>query len=298
MRLIGMMPCRNEDWCLALSARAALMWCDALVILNHASMDDTEPIIDELMVEFPGRVIAVIDRDPSWREMEHRQRILNTAREKGATHLAICDSDEVLSANLLGTIRVHIESMAPGWLLQLPGYNLRGGLDRYHANGIWGQRWFSTAFRDDARLGWSGDRFHQREPGGWPMRQHRPIMQGQGGIMHLWGASERRLRAKHAAYKMIEALRWPAKSHAEIDRLYNLAFVPSANMQFDQTWRYADVPENWWQPYSDLRSCVKLDAVPWQEEMCRRLHVEHGAERFAGLDLFGVCSEVALEGCN
>ena len=32
MKLVGIMPVRNEDWCLDLTARAALMWCDELVI--------------------------------------------------------------------------------------------------------------------------------------------------------------------------------------------------------------------------------------------------------------------------
>lgn len=291
MRLVGMMPCRNEDWILGLSARAALMWCDALVILDHASTDETWSILGNLDADFKDRIFWLKEKDSTWREMEHRQLILNLARDLKATHMAIIDADEVLTGNLLPMIRAHVESMAPGWLLQLPGYNLRGGMDRFHANGIWGQRWFSTAFRDDPRLGWSGDRFHQREPSGAFMRQHRPIMQGQGGVMHLWGASERRLRAKHAAYKMIETLRWPTKSRVEINRIYNQAFFPSANTQFEQTWTYAEVPANWWEPYTELRSRVQLDAVPWQEEMCRQLHVEHGAERFAGLDLLGVCDE-------
>jgi hypothetical protein len=293
MRLIGMMCCRNEDWVLELSARAALMWCDEIVILNHASTDQTEKIILKLIIEFGYRVWAQrVEGD--WKEMQHRQQLLESARwnkpmgSGNATHMAIIDADEVLTGNLLGSIRTHIESMPRGWILQLPGYNLRGSLDRYHANGIWGQRWFSTAFKDDACLGWSGDRFHQREPGGGIVRQSRPIMQGQGGIMHLWGASERRLRAKHALYKMTETLRWPAKSRAEINTLYNLAFIPSANREFDQNWRYAEVPAEWWEPYADLRSSVKLDSIPWQEEMCRTLHMEHGAERFSGLDLFGV----------
>lgn len=289
MRLIGMMPCRNEDWVLELSARAALMWCDALVIFNHSSTDQTPEIALGLCREFPLQVVFMETCDPEWHEMIHRQELLGAARNFGATHLAIIDADEVLTGNLLGSIRTHVESLWPGYMLQLPGYNLRGGLDRYHANGIWGQRWFSTAFRDDPRLGWSGDHFHQREPSGAPMRHARPIMQGQGGIMHLWGADERRLIAKHALYKMTETLRWPNKSRAEINSLYNLAFVPSENRQFDQTWRYAEVPPEWWAPYSDLRSRVKLDAIPWQEEECRKLHVEHGPERFMGLDLFGVC---------
>jgi len=174
--------------------------------------------------------------------------------------------------------------------MQLPGYNLRNGLDQYHANGIWGQRWFSCVFMDDARLSWAGDRFHHREPMGVALRPYRPIMQGHGGILHLWGSEERRLRAKHALYKMTETLRWPNKSHAEIDKLYTLAFDPSLNRQFDQDWRYAPVPDGWWAHREHLKS-----TMPWQEWECGQLYREHGAARFAGLNLFGVCGHVMAE---
>lgn len=297
MRLIGMMPVRNEDWVLDLSVRAALMWCDALVILNHASTDLTAAIILKLLTEFGDRIYAV-HVTGEWDEMEHRQRMLLYARGLGATHMAIVDADEVITGNLLDSIRVHVESMAPGFMLQLPGYNLRGALDRFHANGIWGQRWFSTAFRDDPRLSWSGDHFHQRDPGGKVMRPSRPIMQDQGGIMHLWGASERRLRAKHALYKMTETLRWPEKPKREIDQLYSQAFYPSVNRQFDQDWVYGWAPENWWRPYKELLPSVHLQADPWQEEKCRQLHAEYGAHRFAGLDLFGVVDALAAVGAR
>jgi hypothetical protein len=289
MRLIAMLPVRNEDWILELSARAALLWCDAIVILNHASRDTTAVIILKLLHEFGNDRVKLKFVDGGWDEMQHRQRMLTMAREFGATHMAIVDADEILTGNLLGSIRSHIESMPGGRILQLPGYNLRGGLHRYHANGIWGDRWFSLAFADDKRLGWAGDRFHHREPSGVSLMPCRTIAQGQGGIMHLWGASERRLVAKHALYKMTETLRWPAKSKADIDQQYSQAIFPSANRHFDQNWEYAAVPADWWAPYADLLPSVHLDAVPWQEQACRDMVAEHGPERFAGLDLFDVC---------
>lgn len=293
MRLIGMMPCRNEDWVLGLSARAALLWCDALAILDHASTDRTAEIIDELRIEFPGRVMSFPEPNGEWHEMEQRQALLEFARQFEPTHLAIIDADEVLTGNLLDRMRIAVEAMPRGRMLQLPGYNLRGGLDRYHANGIWGQRWFSVAYADDPRLGWRGDCFHKREPSApsIALRMMQPFGQQQGGVMHLWGASERRLRAKHAAYKMIETLRWPAKPKTLIERLYSLAFDPAMNRDFAQEWHFADVPAEWWQPYGALRASVELEAVPWQEAMCRELLAEHGSDRFAGLDLLGVCGE-------
>ena len=288
MNLVGLMPCRNEDWILGLSARVALMWCDSLVILDHASTDRTAEIIWDLVKEYGGRVEWRRAPDPMWAEMAHRQAMLSEARELSATHIAIVDCDEMLTGNLLNSIRGHVEAAGSN-MLMLPGYNLRGGLNRYHSNGVWGNRWFSTAFKDNPHANWSGDKFHSREPGGITWGHVEPVKQGEGGILHLWGASERRLRAKHALYKLVERIRWPGKPVAEIDRMYSLAIHGDATNDAygtPKTWGYSPVPPEWWD--AELRHYIDVDAVPWQEAECRKLLEQHGTDKFIGLDLFGV----------
>lgn len=290
MKLVAIMPARNEDWVIGLSARAALRWCDAIAILDHASTDRTPEILADLVAEFPGRVSVTRIDDTGWYEMAHRDVLLTRAREMGATHIAIVDADEVLTANILHSIRETVETVPHGGILSLPGYNLRGSKDMFHASGIWGGRWFSLAFANDPRLCWSGDQFHHREPMGVHLGSWRPVQQMQGGIMHLWGASERRLRAKHAHYKVTERLRWPAKQVADIDAMYSLAIHGSPWPEYGRpdAWAYAAVPGNWWAAYADLMHHLDVDAEPWQEADTRRLCAEYGTERFAGLDLFGL----------
>lgn len=285
MKLTALCPVRNEDWCIGLSLRVAMRYCDAAVVLLHACTDRSAEIVAEVAAEHPGRVTVIEDSDGKWDEMTHRSRMLEVARQGGASHICIVDSDEVLSGNLLGIIRGLVERMPPRTVMQLPGYNLRNGIDRFHANGIWGNRWFSFAFADDPALGWSGDQFHHREPMGAPCRLSRVGTQGNGGIMHLWGASERRLVARHRMYKMSERLRWPNKPVSEIDRMYNLA-IHGQDRDRPKDWRYMLVPDEWWEPYTDLAQYLDLEAEPWQEAECERLLAEYGEERFKGLDLF------------
>lgn len=299
MKLVGLMCCRNESWVLGLSARAALLWVDELVILDHASTDRTPQIIDLLRREYPDRIHDAT-ASGEWEEMTHRQGMLKIARYHKATHIAIIDADEILTGNLtaLGPHPwvkgdwppIALYEASPGVIVQLPGYNLRGSLNRYHANGIWGNRWFSTAFCDDERLYWGGDNFHHREPRGMTLQPYRPIAQGDGGVMHLWGVSERRLKAKHALYKLNERLRWPDKPVAEMDRMYSWAIHGDAgNRSFGtpDTWIYDQVPASWWAPYAHLMQYLDVDAEPYQEAECKRLVLEHPGLA-AGLDLFGV----------
>jgi hypothetical protein len=144
-----------------------------------------------------------------------------------------------------------------------------------------------VAFKDSPGLHWAGDTFHRREPQGNRLQSFCPIAQGEGGVMHLWGASERRLLAKHALYKCVERLRWPEKSVRDIDFQYSQC-VKGGLRENPRDWTFADVPESWWKPYEHLMKYLDVDAEPWQEAEVRRLVAEHGRETFAGLDLFGV----------
>lgn len=293
MKLVATIPARNEAHEIGLSARVALQWCDELVILNHSSWDRTPVVLAQLQGEYPHRVQVLWDPADCWTEMQHRQMLLEAARRRGATHVAIVDADEILTANLLPHVRTMVEQMGAAShgvpILYLPGCNLRHGIGRYHANGIWGNRWFALAFPDDPRLNWHGDTFHHREPFGAPADFRQPLQQGTGGVMHLWGANERRLRAKHALYQVTERIRWPDKPVETIRREYTQCVYPNSNPHHEQNWTYADVPSTWWEPYVPwVKKYLDLDAEPWQEAAVREMIRKHGKAMFQGLDLLGV----------
>jgi len=299
MKIVALMPCRNEDWCLGLTARAALMWCDALCVLDHASTDNTGPIIGELRKEFPGRIVTEFTPYPTWDEMQHRQWLLHHARTMGATHIAIVDADELLTGPLLHTIRNHTAALPRNGILELPQICLRGELTRMHSNGVWAEQHTPVVFADDPLLRWEnaadGYAHHHRTPTGRTLFPFRPIPRNEGGVMHLQFLDDRRLRAKQCLYKMQEVLRWPGRqTAAAINRQYGYAVygydiskiigVAAVGAQH----RYADVPAAWWEPYQGLMPHLHPEATPWQLAECQKLWAEHGTGKFAGLDLFGV----------
>ena len=81
---------------------------------------------------------------------------------------------------------------------------------------------------------------------------------------------------------MREVLRWPGREPVEkVDFKYSQA-LDESKMDCQPA------PACWWEGYADIMHHMDLDAVPWQEAECQRLMAEHGPERFAGLNLFGV----------
>jgi hypothetical protein len=247
----------------------ALKWCDELVILDHGSNDKSPAVMQALYWDYKGRVQVIHFADPTWREMQHREILLTRARESNATHIAIIDADEILTGNLLPSIRGMVEACPRETILTLPGYNMRGAIDRYHSNGIWGRRWFSTAFADDPRLHWATEGYdhHHREPRGLPMNQFRPVRQGSGGVMHLWGVPEERLKQKHRFYRISERLKFPNKPAREIEAMYSMA-EQGRPTDRPESWTYAQAPSEWWEPYADLMKYLDVDAEPWQRAWC------------------------------
>lgn len=284
MKLVATMPLRNEAWIVGLSARAALKWCDALVVLLHASTDRTQEIIESVAAEHPGRVTILKELGHSWLEMEHRQRLLEAARGLGASHIAICDADEVLCGNLLGKVRDEIELLAPRQYLQAEMQCMWRALDRFRTDSrIWsGRRDLVLAFADWPDVRWrpinGGYQHHQRAP-----LNTRPSSRvlSPGGVMHLQWASWRRLIAKHIWYQMHERVTYPDLPVGKIANRYSYA---------PNEWGLVTKPASggWWEPYAELMGHVDLNAVPWHEAESARLLAEHGAEHFEGLDFHGM----------
>lgn len=282
MNLVAIMPARNEGWVIGLSARAVLMWCDSLVVLDHASTDDTSAVIDAVSHEHPGRVFVIRESSPEWKEMHHRQSLLEYARMIGGTHIAPVDADEILSANLIDGIRGRIEALAPGTFCGIPMKNLHRSINRYRAdNSAFGsQAGTMLAFADAPHLAWqprNGYDHHQRSPHGSRMGQ---MIRCEGGLLHLQFASWRRLLAKHAAYKCMERVKYPQKSLHQIDETYSLA--PNENGL-----RLAEVPAEWWSRYAPLMQHLDLDREPWHAAEVRRLIADYGRNHFEPMNLFG-----------
>lgn len=289
MKLIAIMPVRNEDWCLALTARALLRWCDELVIGLHACTDQSHQIACEIeSCNEKQVVICDLGKDKTWSEMGHRQYLLETARMRGATHIAIVDADEILTANLLPIIRGAVAGVPQFSIFQLPWICLAGDLDKHWTRGVWGEQNASVAFQDHPIWHWKaqgteGYEHHHRHPMGKAFVPWRPIARKDGGLMHLQFLSERRLKAKQCLYVLTEAIRWPGRESAfQINQKYGHAAYAGAKFP------PAPVPAEWWRGYEDLMQYLHIDAEPWQQAECERLYAEHGAAKFKGLDLFGV----------
>ena len=289
-KIVAILPTRNSAWVLGLSVRALLMWVDEVVVLDHCPTDASDHICAALQVEYRGRFEALSDEDPTWHEMAQRQRLLETARQRGATHIVTIDDDELVSGNLLPTIRQTVLDMPPGRILTLPWLQLSGGIDQVITTGMWGQQNASCAFVDDPAWHWKvqagGYDHHHRHPMGKPYQQYpaqigMPGYSRTSGCLHLQMSSVKRLLWKHLHYKLTERLRWPEKGVAAVNAMYDRTVNECA------TGQDMPCPSEWWAPYSHLMRHLDIEAEPWQKAEALRMLAEN--PRLAdGLTTYGL----------
>lgn len=281
MKLVGLMLARNEEWVIGCSLRAALRWCDAVVVIDHASTDNTGKIILDAAFEADGRVI--LHKWPEtehWEEMYVRQKSLDIGRLAGGTHFAIVDCDEILTANNLPVVRKWFESLKDGEVLDVPMVAPWKCLDYYSLStrGI-----ITLGWKDMPRMGWAprGEEkyhYHNRPPHFFTGRKMVPLSEDQGGVFHLQWASEPRVTWKHRHYMMSERIRWGYPVN-EINEKYHWWNKPPHGEYLINT------PGAWWGDY-DIH-LIDLENAPWYESECRNLVKKHGAAAFEGLNLFG-----------
>jgi hypothetical protein len=288
IKIIGLMLVRSEEWVIGCSLRAALDWCDAVVVYLDRCIDRTEQIVMDIQKEFSGGRVIVGVHGPSehWEEMGLREQTLKLGRMASGTHFAIIDADEIVTANCLPHMRNWAKSLAHRQLLDLPMVPVWNSLDLMRDDDSdWTRSRLTVAFRDHPDLMFSTPagayQHHDRPPKNCKKAVEErmwPIDKYQGGGMHLQFANQRRLLAKHVLYRMVDHLRWPNRESIEtLNRKYDNALSAPKKL--------TDIPKDWWGSYR--KDLISLDSVPWQEEEIRRLLKAHGEQAFSGLNLYG-----------
>jgi len=299
-KIVATLLARLDQWSIELAIHAALEWCDEIVIGLHEpggkALDPTWKIIARLLESDPtisSRIDVLALTDETWDEMNMRQRLLARARELNATHIAIVDADEAVTADLIADILGTVLKLKPCETLEVPMVSphhgaSKGGtcLDFARTDGVFASARITLAFGDDPSLSWQnaadGYCYHNRPPKGIAQRTNLETRSSLSGVFHLQYASLQRLGAKAAYYKIVERMKFPDRDESQPGPL---------NHKYDWTLRdqgehYEKIPDSAWKyPFGDGRKLVDLAEVAWQAYAVAKLIGRVDPKVIAGLDL-------------
>jgi len=276
MRVVGLMPVRNESWVLRHSLRCLSGFCDVVLVSDQRSDDDSRAICRE----FP-RVVLLESSESRVCEAA-RWQLLDAARSyDGGNLLWWSDADELVSPRLARAwIEAQSGRLAQGTAIDCLFYHLWGRADRYRNDrSMYRPHWHSLACVDARRMDYDGSLT-------LPLHEPRVAAGASASsraegvpVFHLQWLLRERNQMKQAWYRCRELMEGQ-KCAAEINRRYSISLpAPRA--------RTSPVPREWIEDVTFPDRAADREPS-WQERDVLAWFDTYGAERFEPLELWHI----------
>ena len=254
MKVIALLPVRNEAWVLPHSLACLSAFCDVILVNDQDSEDESR----EICRRFP-KVVLIASSERLVCE-QARWQLLDAARDyEGCNVLWCTDADELMPPVLARRfIDAYRDDLKPGTVVECLYYHLWHRADRYRTGGYpYAPYWKELGLRDDRRMDFERTRrlpLHEpRVPlGGATGRLQAPDLP----VLHLQWLLAERNQMKQAWYRCREWLDG-LKTAAAINEFYSRT-LPDPGV------RTEEVPAAWIEgvTFPDLA----VDRLPsWQE---------------------------------
>jgi glycosyltransferase involved in cell wall biosynthesis len=273
-KIVVVTPVKNEAWILDRFLRAASAWADAIVIADQQSSDGSREIARR-----HGKVRLIDNPSPGYDEGARQRLLLAAAREvPGPRVIFALDADEMLTANgLSADFLERVKRLPPRTAVHMCWANVLPGGDRVWLPGD--PKVFAVV--DDGREH-AGQAIHSPR---LPVSTDAPsVTVDDVLILHFQYFWWSRMKSKQRWYQCWEALNHPSKRPIQLFRQYHhMDAIPPAEVR--------PLPKSWLAGYAEGRLDV-LPEIPdepsrWDQEVLGWI-LEHGARRFARLDMWDV----------
>lgn len=276
MKVIAMVPARNEAWVIEHSLACLSKFCDVILVSDRNSDDGTR----EICQRFPK--VVILDPGPESRIREQRWQLLDAARDyDGHNLLWSNDADELLSPRLINAfLESRRDELAVGRVVECRFYTLWNSPGQYRDYSYYQPYWSRLGFVDDRRADYDRSVAAPLHEPRTPADEHAPAVRGDNlPMLHLQWMVPHRNQLKQAWYRCREWLD-RGKSAASINELYATTFpAPRA--------RTAPVPPEW---VADLTfPDASGDLSPsWHQREIFAWFDECGVEHFEPLEIWHI----------
>lgn len=276
MKIIALLPVKNEAWILPTYLSSIKKIADEIIAINDESTDNSKQIlIDAGAFVYNNKEIV----KSGWAEYSIRQNLLKLGREHGGTHFICLDADEVLSANFLKNGRDIIAKLLPGQKIFFRWVNLWKNIKFYRddsspLSNIMKDFIFydnKNSFHEYAFLGVG------RTPGKSSIEQSVYLKESDGVVIHFQFAAWKITQLKQAWYRCSELI----KGERNAKRINNTYAITLDNPKI----KLSPVPEEW------LKDIILPNAMPeksWHLEKILSWFDEYGIEKFEPLQIWHI----------
>jgi glycosyltransferase involved in cell wall biosynthesis len=280
MRIIALMPVRNESWIIESTLNVLSAFCDYIIVADQRSADGTSAILSK----FAPKVL-VIDNPDTVHSTRIRWRLLDAARSiEGTNFIFLFDADEIPTANIKNPeVLNYVTSLAPGTALELPWIQLwRSPLLWRNDQSIWSNRSILCGFRDDRNVKYGPISEANDHNLRIPVCDTIINIDLVKVLHYQWILPERK-RSKEAWYRASELVAF-VKDAQEINYYYRVT-------RDERKVSLSPIDPEWvagWQELGIDLEHFKEEPLYWYDVEVLRWFKEKGPAYFAPLDLWDV----------
>ena len=186
MKVIALLPFRNEEWCLPSYLHNTTKIVDEIIAIDDGSIDSSAKILEDAGAKVYSSE-KLIKFNSGWSEGSIRAELLKLGREAGGTHFVCLDADETFTNPLVENFQELIPQLQPGEKMSLQWLALWKSYSSYrHDATVWSNNWKDFVVCDDPSLSYNHN-------------QHMHVGRTPVSVSDVNNESWRRLENEHGA---------------------------------------------------------------------------------------------------
>ena len=186
MKVIALLPFRNEEWCLPSYLHNTTKIVDEIIAIDDGSIDNSVKILEDAGAKVYSSE-KLIKFNSGWSEGSIRAELLKLGREAGGTHFVCLDADETFTNPLVENFQELLPQLKPGEKMSLQWLALWKSYSSYrHDATEWSNNWKDFVVCDDPSLSYNHN-------------QHMHVGRTPASVSDVNNESWRRLENEHGA---------------------------------------------------------------------------------------------------
>ena len=186
MKVIALLPFRNEEWCLPSYLHNTTKIVDEIIAIDDGSIDNSVKILEDAGAKVYSSE-KLIKFNSGWSEGSIRAELLKLGREAGGTHFVCLDADETFTNPLVENFQELLPQLKPGEKMSLQWLALWKSYSSYRHDGtVWSNNWKDFVVFDDPSLSYNHN-------------QHMHVGRTPASVSDVNNESWRRLENEHGA---------------------------------------------------------------------------------------------------